>query len=322
MEWNIKSIMSFSNCEYEIEGNDKKIKGVASIKEASRSDLTFCYWEGQKGISLISNSEAGIILCKKIMKGLVHPKSGNQLVFVDNPRFVFVNFVRKNFTEDKVSIISKKASISEKADIGSNCFIGDFVTIGDHCKIGDNTIIYECASLRNCVIHDNCIIHSGVSIGAEGFAFEREPNGSLIRFPHLKGVKISKNVEIGANTSIARGSLTDTTIGEGTKIDVLVHIGHNAVIGKNCIIVSGAVIGGSTKIGNCCWIGINASLKDRIEIGNNVIIGSGSSVISSIKDNDIVAGVPARSIKHKVNSKELFLMASQVETKKNNFKDA
>jgi UDP-3-O-[3-hydroxymyristoyl] glucosamine N-acyltransferase len=161
----------------------------------------------------------------------------------------------------------------------------------------------------------NCIIHPSVVIGDAGFSFTRDKETlELTRKPHHYSVEIGNNVEIGANSNIARGSYTDTVIGDGTKIDALVHIGHNAKIGKNCIIVAGAVVGGSTQIGDNCWIGMNASLKNRIKVGNGVIVGAGSYVSNDVNDGDIVAGVPAKSIKHKtrLTTDELFFMSGRL----------
>jgi UDP-3-O-[3-hydroxymyristoyl] glucosamine N-acyltransferase len=148
-------------------------------------------------------------------------------------------------------------------------------------------------------------------MGADGFAFERHPTGELERFPHLGGVKLGNNVEVCANTNIARGSLSDTIIGDGTKIDAMVQIAHNVVIGTNSEVTTGTIIGGSTIIGNMCWTGLNSTLKDNIKVGNNVLIAAGAVVIHDVQDGDIVAGVPAKSIKEKVSSDLLFLMSGQ-----------
>jgi UDP-3-O-[3-hydroxymyristoyl] glucosamine N-acyltransferase len=252
------------------------------------------------------------------MEGAVHPKPGEQqFVFVDNPRLVFVQVVKQIYEKKKVVGISKSAVISENAKIGSNCYIGDYVVIGDNCRIGNNTIIYDRVSLvQNCHIGNDCVIQSGVTIGADGFAFERYPSGELVRFPHIRGVKIGDNVEICANTNIARGSLSDTIIGDGTKVDAMVQIAHNVVIGKNCEITTGTIIGGSTKIGDMSWTGLNSTLKDNIKIGTNVLVAAGAVVIHDVQDQDVVAGVPAKSIKDKVTSDLLFLMAGQESKKK------
>ena len=315
MEENIESLLSDMGINYRREGPErKKIKGVSSIKDAREDELSFCYHEGEKGVSLISKSNAGVILCKMSMEGHVHPKSGGQaFFFLDNPRLVFVQITNKIYNKKKTIVgISPRSVISETAKIGSHCFIGDYVVVGDNCKIGDNTIIYDRVSLvQNCHIGNNCVVQPGVTMGADGFAFERHPTGELERFPHLGGVKLGNNVEVCANTNIARGSLSDTIIGDGTKIDAMVQIAHNVVIGTNSEVTTGTIIGGSTNIGNMCWMGLNSSLKDNIKIGNNVLIAAGAAVIHDVQDGDIVAGVPAKSIKEKVSSDMLFLMSGQ-----------
>jgi UDP-3-O-[3-hydroxymyristoyl] glucosamine N-acyltransferase len=139
----------------------------------------------------------------------------------------------------------------------------------------------------------------------------------LQRFPHIGGVIIGDNVEICSNCSIARGSLSNTIIGEGTKLDALVHIAHNVEIGRHCASKAGTIIEGSTRIGDMCWTGLNSTIKHKVKIGNKVIIGSGASVINNIDDEDIVAGVPAKSIKHKVRSNQLFLMTGKQQTDSN-----
>jgi UDP-3-O-[3-hydroxymyristoyl] glucosamine N-acyltransferase len=315
MEENIESLLSNRGINYRREGPErKKIKGVSSIKDAREDELSFCYHEGEKGVSLISKSNAGVILCKMSMEGLVHPKSGAQaFFFLDNPRLVFVQITNKLYNKKKTIVgISPHSVISETAKIGSHCYIGDYVVVGDNCEIGDNAIIYDRVSLvQNCHIGNNCIVQPGVTMGADGFAFERHPTGELERFPHLGGVKLGNNVEICANTNIARGSLSDTIIGDGTKIDAMVQIAHNVVIGTNSEVTTGTIIGGSTSIGNMCWTGLNSTLKDNIKIGNNVLIAAGAVVIHHVQDGDIVAGVPAKSIKEKVSSDLLFLMSGQ-----------
>ena len=310
---NIESLLSMWGIDYRLEGTKTKmIKRVSTIEEATEDALTFCSSEGEKGISLISKSNAGIILCRKSMEEIIHPRIGTQIFFLDNPRLVFIQIINQIYNKKKKRVgVSKRATIPKTAKIGSNCYIGNNTVIGDKCKIGDNTFIDDNVVLQNCVIGNNCIIQPGVKIGADGFAYERYQTLELERFPHLMGVMIGNNVEIGANCSIARGSLSDTVICDGTKLDALVHVAHNVVIGKCCELTAGTIIGGSTTIGEATWLGLNSTLKHKIKVGNKVIVGCGATVIHDIVDEDIVAGVPAKSIKYKVNSKQLFLMAGQ-----------
>jgi len=147
-----------------------------------------------------------------------------------------------------------------------------------------------------------------------GFGYYRAEGGHLHRKENKFDIKIGFNVDVGLYTCIDKGSYRDTEIGEGTKIDNLVHIGHNAIIGKHCLIVAGSVIGGSAEIGDFCFIGMNSSIKDHVKIGNHVTVGAGSVVINGIPDYDIVVGNPAKSVKDKVTltSEKIFQMAGYV----------
>jgi UDP-3-O-[3-hydroxymyristoyl] glucosamine N-acyltransferase len=318
MRDNIESILESLEFPYSAVGEPQKFEAVSSITEASERDLSFCYYEGEKATSLINKSKAAIIICKKSLEETVrpHPDRKQQLIFVENPRFVIVKVINLVYEKKKPSGIAPNVVISATSLIGNSCSIGHNVVIGDNCKIGDNTIIYDRVSIvQNTTIGDNCIIQPGVTLGADGFAFERYEDEELIRFPHIKGVRVGNNVEICANTNIARGSLSDTIIGDGTKIDAMVQIAHNVVIGRNSEITTGTIIGGSTKIGDSCWTGLNSTLKDNIHLGDNVLVAAGAVVIKDVPDKDIVAGVPARSIKEKVKSDMLFVMAGQKKDK-------
>jgi UDP-3-O-[3-hydroxymyristoyl] glucosamine N-acyltransferase len=296
MVYDVTAILSDLGIDYKLEGSFNKIDGFSSIEEATERDLSFCSSKGAEAISSISKSAAGYILCNSSMQGAIHPNPGKGLIFVDDARIAFIKLVNHIQKKEKVSAISEHAVISKSARIGSNCQIGAFAFIGDNCVIEDDTIIYD---------------RSGVTIGADGFGFERLSNGQIERFPHLRGVVIENNVEVCPNSAIARGSLLDTKIGDETKIDALVSIAHNVQIGKRCLLTEGAIVGGSVKIGDESWLGLNSTVKQKVKIGNNVLVAAGACVLSDVPDQDIVAGVPAKSIKDKVSSDRVFMMAGQ-----------
>jgi UDP-3-O-[3-hydroxymyristoyl] glucosamine N-acyltransferase len=150
-------------------------------------------------------------------------------------------------------------------------FIGGSTTIAENVTIGFNNVI-----------------------GRAGFGYARDTDGTLIPMPHIGHVFIQENVTIANNVCIDRAVVGLTVIGAGTKIDNLVHIAHGVKIGKNCLIVAGAVIGGSCEIGDNCLIGINASIKNKVKIGNNVTIGMGAVVLKDIPDGATVVGNPGR----------------------------
>jgi UDP-3-O-[3-hydroxymyristoyl] glucosamine N-acyltransferase len=143
---------------------------------------------------------------------------------------------------------------------------------------------------------ENVIIEKGAVIGAEGFSFERTPQGSLERFPHIGGVYIGDFVRIGSNTLVERGTFNDTIILSGTQIDGLVMIGHNSIIGKDCVIVCGAMICGSVKVGDRTWIGAGAVIRDGVTIGRDCCIGMGAVVVKDVPNNTMVMGVPAHAV--------------------------
>src|SRR5215218_6495794 len=158
----VVSVLSNLGVDFESEGSNLRVHDIASIDNATEDDLACCWYVGQKGLSYISGSKAGVILCKKEMQGVAHPNRQQLLVFTDNPRMTFVRLTKEMRRQEQLVGISPRAIISEKSKIGSGCYIGDYAVIGDNCSVGDNTIIYDRVSLvQNCIIGNNCVIQSG-----------------------------------------------------------------------------------------------------------------------------------------------------------------
>lgn len=184
--------------------------------------------------------------------------------------------------------------IGPKVEIGENATIYPNVTILDECTIGKNTIIWSGAVVRErCHIGSECILHPNSTIGADGFGFRPCPERGLAKIPQIGNVIIGNGVEIGANSSVDRGKFSSTVLGDGTKIDNLVQIGHNCKIGRFCIIAGNSGLAGSITIGDGVIIGGSVSIKDHVTIHDGAKIGGGSGVTGDVPAGKTVLGYPA-----------------------------
>jgi len=188
------------------------------------------------------------------------------------------------------AVIDKTVKIGKGTSVGAYTVIGRDVVIGDNCRISPNV------TLQSTKIGDNCIIHPGVRIGQDGFGFAMG-QGEHLKVPQLGGVIIGNDVEIGANTCIDRGSGPDTVIGDGTKIDNLVQIGHNVEIGKFCVVVAQVGISGSTKLGDYVVLGGQAGISGHIKIGTGAKVAANAGVMKNIEPGMTVGGFPAIAIR-------------------------
>lgn len=192
------------------------------------------------------------------------------------------------------SRIGAGSYIGPKVIIGENVIIYPNVTILDECTIGNNTVIWSGTVIRErCHLGTDCIVHPNATIGADGFGFRPCPERGLVKIPQIGNVIIGNWVEIGANTCVDRGKFSSTLIGDGCKIDNLVQIGHNSILGKFCIMAGNSGLAGSVTLGNGVIIGGSASIKDHTTIGDGAIVGAGSGVTGDIPAGKIMLGYPA-----------------------------
>lgn len=193
-------------------------------------------------------------------------------------------------TVDPGAVIGPGANIGDHSYVGANAVIGQDVMIGEDCSIGPGSVIVFAA------IGNRVIIHPGTKIGQDGFGFALGAP-SHQKVPQIGGVIINDDVEIGANTTIDRGSIRNTTIGEGTKIDNLVQIAHNVTIGRHCVIAAQTGIAGSTMLGDFTMVGGQAGFAPHLSIGAGAQIAAASGVMHDVPPGERFAGVPARPAK-------------------------
>ncbi len=272
----------------QLSGKDVEITGVCSVDMMENGKVTFLSKN-----KFQENLNTKALLVVKESKE-IDPKSSNSYIKVSNPRLSFAKVVNKFF------ISKKKFGISSSAKIGKEVVIGKDVSIGENCVIGDNVIIGKNTTInhnviieKNTIIGENCYIKSGSVIGEDGFGFDFEKTGVPVRIPHLGKVVVYNNVEIGANCTIARGTIKDTVIHKNVKIDDQVHIAHNCIIGKNTIITAQVIICGSVEIGENCWLAPNCSIIQKVKIGNRVKIGIGAVITNDIEDDKTMMGLDA-----------------------------
>ena len=295
-----------------VEGDEElQISNIAKIEEAKPGDLTFLYLPAYN--KYLTTTEATAVI--------VNPKFDRSTrkdiayIVVEKPNIAFQKILIEYFTpEIELSGIDKTASVHETAIIGKNVAIGKNVVISENCVVGDNTIIYHnTVIMQNCKIGantllypnvsiresseigNNCIIHSGTVIGSDGFGFSPDEKGVYAKIPQIGNVVLEDNVELGSNVSVDRAALGSTIIKEGCKIDNLVQVAHNVVIGKHTVISSQTGISGSTKIGNNCIFAGQVGLIGHIEIADGVIVGAQSGVAKAITTpNAKYFGSPAK----------------------------
>ncbi|MBD3273152.1 UDP-3-O-(3-hydroxymyristoyl)glucosamine N-acyltransferase [Candidatus Dependentiae bacterium] len=287
------------------------VKNISSLEDADSNDIAFLFDRGSESVfspvnlELVKKSNAGIIVAQKEIV------PGKKYLLVKDPLSAFtkiINFVQK---DDSKKLIEDTAVISNKADIHQSVKIGAASVVCDNAKIdeltildsnvfigknvciGKNVRIYSGVKiLDGSIIGNNSIIHSNTVIGSDGFGYAANKNG-LQKIPQIGIVQVGNNVEIGANTTIDRATFNKTIIGDGCKIDNLVMIAHNVVIGPHTAILAQTGIAGGVVIGAGCQIGGQVAIKDHIKIGNGAKIVSKSGVMKDIKDGDVVAGIPA-----------------------------
>lgn len=294
-----KDIESFLPQDSEIVGSPifVSFNKVASFDNIDSDSLDWINSTRSEKEEILKKTLANVVICDKGVVILPEIERSKCIIKVNNPKLIFSRIVNGLFRKEIKAEIHPTAFINQNAKIGNNVSIGPFTYIGDS-EIGQGTIIGSNCSIKdNVIIGQNVYIDSNTVIGSEGFGYIKNEDNVFEKFPHISGVIIKDNVEIGSNTSIDRGALKPTVIEEGVKIDNLVHIAHNVSVGRNSAIIANAMIAGSTRIGENCWIAPSSSILEHLVIGNNVTVGVGAVVTKNIPDFEVWTGSPARPLK-------------------------
>jgi UDP-3-O-[3-hydroxymyristoyl] glucosamine N-acyltransferase len=305
--------------EGEIIGNTSQmISGPEELEKASQDQITIIgsskykrFWATSKARIAIINDQIEL-----------EPGENRAFIKVKNADLAMAKILEvfnpasPEFDTDihPTAVIHKSATIGTQCKIGAGCYIGKGVVLGDAVLLYPNVTIFDATTIGNhtviwsgTVIRErteigaSCIFHTNVSIGADGFGYRPSDDGrGLVKIPQIGNVIIGNQVEIGAGTTVDRGKFSATVIGDGCKIDNLVQIAHNCVLGKSCIMAGNSGLAGSVTLGNGVVIGGSASIKDHVTLGDGVTVGAGSGVIGNVSAGKTVLGFPACDARDKL----------------------
>ena len=293
-----------------LSGADRIVEGVSELELAGPGDVALA--AQMSYVDELRRTNAGVVFVLPALRDVV--PAGSVAVAVDKPHSLFADILDHLYPSSTRSVIADPREelgppvYERDVTLGTNAVIGAGVEIGRGTVIGANTVIGAGVTIgRNCVIAPNCtidcahlgndvVIHSGVRIGSEGFGW-LELGTANRKIPQLGRVIIQDRVEIGANSTVDRGALGDTVIGDGTKIDNLVQIGHNCRIGRNCLIAAMSGISGSTIVEDGVLMGGGVGTAGHLTIGAGTMVHGRAAVTKNWAPGSKIAGAPAQDIK-------------------------
>ncbi len=308
MEFTAEMIAGFVGGEV-VGDKEAKVTTVCSIEQGREGALG--YLTNPKYEEFVYTTKASIV----IVDNSFEPKAEmtTTLIKVPNAGECILQLMNLySAAKPKRVGVSAMAVVSERATVGEECYIGEFTvveegaSIGKGCQIypqcyigrgvtiGEDTIVYAGVKIyEGCSVGERTILHAGAVVGADGFGFAPNAEGGFDKIPQLGNVVICDDVEIGANTCIDRAKTDSTIIKSGVKLDNLVQVGHNVVIGENTVSSAQMGIAGSSSLGRNCMLGGQVGIKDHVHIGDRVMIGSKSGIEKSIPDGEVRMGYPA-----------------------------
>jgi len=294
-KYSIEDVTSVVGMRCEIAGKSKDIF-FSNVKPFYEADEESLVWVHPKKEIDISSTAAKLIIVHNSFSLPENLLTQKCFLRVEDPRLALIRVIEKYFARKPVYGVHPTAVIHPDAKIDSKVSIGPFCYIGKS-QIGEGAVLEgHCYIYDNVTIGRNVMLHAGAVIGGDGFGYSRTKSNSFEKFPHVGGVVVEDDVEIGANACIDRGTLGMTLIKQGAKIDNLVHIAHNVVIGKNAAVIAHSQIAGSVVVGDNAWIAPSATVSNVGTIGEGAYIGIGAVVTQSVNDGEKVFGNPAKPL--------------------------
>lgn len=278
-----------------VEGESgRELTGASPLETAGSGDLAFV--AGAKGFAAAREAQAGCLIAPPDYEG------PNAAVIRDAaPRRLFARALALLYPEPAVAPgVHPSATVGEGSVLGERVAVGPACVIGRGVTIGPGSVLYASVTIYDRVrIGRNAVLHSGCVIGADGFGFALDENRRYVKFPQVGTVEIGDDVEIGANSCVDRAALGATRIGDGTKIDNLVHVGHNCRIGRHVVIAAQTGLSGGVEIGDYAVVGGQVGVGDKARIEAGAVVGSGAGILTSkiVRAGTPVWGTPARPLK-------------------------
>ena len=282
--------------ENEYRGNEAvTVSGFCSVTNINDASLTWVKKIDEFDFYSIPSSDQ-IVIITGVPERTVIPPEYN-VIICSNPKEAFFGLLNHFWGKSKATGIAPTAvietdKVGADVSIGHHCYIGPEVEIDDGATIEPNSTI-----INKVTIGAGTIIHSGAVIGTDGFGYYHDEQNINTKVAHFGGVAIGKNVEIGANTCIDRGTIGDTVIKDNVKIDNLCHIAHNVIINQNSMVIALSMLGGSCKLEDNAYVAPCSAIINQITVGENAFVGMGAVVTKNVEDNKVVAGVPARVLR-------------------------
>ena len=279
---------------------------AASILENCTDAMTWLRSNLANCQKVLKESKSSVVFCDHkldVPSGLTERTC---FLAVENPKLSFLKAVARLFPKHRLKGIHATAVVSPDANLGTNVAIGPYAVIeadtvvGNDCIIGAYTMVHSGVTLG-----DRVHLHEHVNVGSDGFGFVRDEEGILVKFEHIGGVLIGDDVEIYPFSNVDRGTLGNTTIGRGSKLDHYVHAGHNTKVGEDTILTAGTVLCGGAQVGAKCWTAVGSIVREKVIVGNEVTIGMNSVVTKNVPDGSTWLGSPAEDIHDFVGKRKL-----------------